>query len=231
MADDTTQRTTDEHLDEQAVPVDLVDDVAGDDEVAALEQRITGGDEQVTAEQLTAARERAAGRLRFGRLRQVAADRKARRDTEQAEHARVARAQQAAREQLADVDDAVVAARFDAAVAAVEALREIAEQRGDLVARLARTRGELELPDVHRDRDAWACSLTLDGRRWHASDADAVALVGRALRLAGLYVRGGGTLAVSTRLTEHDRKLPAVVERGRAAVQDGRSRSRRRNAG
>lgn len=178
------------------------DELSGDELVAEVEQRIASGDESVTADDLAAARTAAAGRSRFARLRQAAADRKARQVAEREQAERIAAAEQAAREALTGASVAEIAARYDEAVAAVRALREAAEVRTRVVVEQLAALREVGSPMVVVDRGGLGYSHS------------------RRLVLDGVTVRSGGGLvdeAIRAALPRHGDgdRTPALVREGR----------------
>lgn len=197
-------------------------DIDADPQVRKLEERVMAGDAKVTVEQVADERAMAAGRVRFGRLAQVAKERKARRDAEQLEAEQAAAAEQHAREVLAPFPAAEVAARYDAAVAAVAALVKVCEGRNSALYGLCR------LPAVGRVRGVVTANLTpgsavvpLDGVKHAPVPTDQLA--GRAMTAAGLVIAGRGLRVTHEPTT--GRVVPApepeIVAEGRAQLAAG----------
>ncbi|MDT0382400.1 hypothetical protein RM572_26935 [Streptomyces sp. DSM 42041] len=129
-----TQTTTAE---QQADEVTAAEQEAreADDLLAALEERVRDGDDKITPQQLTEQRELG----RFARLRAEAARRKA--DRAAAKAAEKHRAEQIARAvDLADTkgNRAAIAAKYDAALAAVAELVAVVEQHDQAVTEAGR---------------------------------------------------------------------------------------------
>jgi hypothetical protein len=200
-----------------AVPVD--DDVDADPAVVELEERVAAGDPEVTAEQLADERIAAAGRVRFARLRKLAADRQARRDAEAAERAAAEAAEQHAREQLAPYAPAALVPLYDAAVAALVAYADAIDERNAHVRRLA------TLPAAERHRgagvtvphDVRSAQVDVDGHVYRVQQVDAH--VERVLGAAGISA-SRIRLVRGTQYAVDDRD-PALVAEGRAQLADG----------
>lgn len=201
-----------------AVPADELSD---DDEVTELEERIASGDDTVTVEDLQRAREAATGRKRFARLRDVFADRQARREAERAEREAAAAAQEHARTVLGPYAPAEMVPLYDQAVAAVRAYTEA------LVHRDAAVRSLTALPPVERhrgvtvdQRNPVAMSVDLDGHEYRLQNI--ASHVRRVLEAAGIAPR---SLDVVDRtlfaLDDHD---PAIVAEGRAQLATRKGR-------
>lgn len=201
-----------------ALPIDDPD-VDTDDDVAALEERIAAGDDRVTEKQLADARVKAAGRVRFARLRKVADDRKARRAAD-AERARLAEEfAEHARGVLAEFTPAALVEPYDRAVAALreyaEAIRGRNESLGSLVAYPgAREYGAV--PASNTGAASRSAKLVLDGHAYSREDVSAH--ISRVVGAAGLSHHKG-------RFDLVDRKQYTVNDRDPELVAEGRSQS------
>lgn len=201
-----------DRVDADAVPVE--DNIDADEEVAELERRIASGDQAVTAEDLAEERARAAGRVRFARLRGVFRDREERKAAEVEEVRRAKAADAHARKALAPYAPAELAAKYDAAVAAVQALGEALDGRNKAI------RGLVGLPQTERPRGAaqdrgvpQSARIVLDGatHRWE----NPAFVIKRALEVAGISTRNYGVISRDQfAVTTAD---PALIAEGRAA--------------
>jgi hypothetical protein len=195
-------------------PIPTESEVDQDPAVVELEQRIASGDQTVTAEDLAEERTRAAGRVRFGRLRGVFRDREERKAAEAEEVRQAEAADKRAREELAPYAPAELAAKYDAAVAAVKALGEALDSRNAVLRRLCR------LPHAERPRGAstdrhgpFGDVVVLDGVAHRREDASSV--VRRAIEGAGVSTK---TFSMVDRtqfaITTTD---PTIIAEGREA--------------
>lgn len=212
----------------EAVPPADDASVAVDEDpaVAEIEGRIAAGDDSVTEAQLGKARAAAAVRSRFGRLREVAAERRRRTEADRAEAERVAVARAAVAEAVNGSQAAEIARAYDDAVSALARLTRTAQDRHRAIVRFAQGRGGHVLPAAERIRDRWpgANAVIVDGQEIRADESDPGQLVNAALAAAGVVVHTGGrgvdeAFRVRAGSGEvYDRQPPPIVTRGRASA-------------
>lgn len=196
-------------------------DVSADPEVAELEGRLVDG-EDIPAEQVAEVRAAARARVRFARLRDLAANRKARRDAAQLEREQAAAAEEHARAALTPYTPVAMIPLYDDAVRAVRAYTEALDGRNKALVDLA------TLPSAQRHREVTidmsrgvvTAVLPLDGHHYKFQDIGQHVV--RVLNAAGLDERRHQI--VDRSLFDLDTRDPAIVAEGRAMAAEPKGR-------